>query len=99
MSIAVVVTARAEAELHEVARWYDSRRPGLGRALLAKFELTVAQIQHFPESFERIDDCYRRAILGRFPYFVAYRVTIDSIRILRVMPEKGDPHKLEILSE
>lgn len=97
MTFSVVVTQQAEAELHAAARWYDERCPGLGKAYLAKFELTVAQIEQFPESFERIDDRYRRAVLGRFPYFIVYRVAADSIRILRVMPEKGDPRTLRSL--
>lgn len=97
MTRQVVVTAQAEAELRQAAEWYDCRCLGLGRALLVKFELTVEQIRHFPESFERIDPCYRRALLGRFPYFVVYRIVTDTIRILRVMPEKGDPRNLTSL--
>lgn len=95
MTIRVVVTELAESELHSTARWYDSRCPGLGKAFLAKFELTVEQIHRFPESFERINDRYRRAVLGRFPYFVVYRVLPNALRILRVMPERGDPKKIE----
>lgn len=94
----VIVTERAETELHLAARWYDERCPGLGKALLAKFELTVSQIQQFPDSFEQIDATYRRAVLGRFPYFIAYRVMPDTVRILRFMPERGDPRNLTAIS-
>ena len=80
--------------MHAIARWYDGKCPGLGNAYLAKFELTVAQIQRFPESFERIDDRYRRAMLGRFSHFVVYRIVGQTVRILRVMPERGDPRDL-----
>lgn len=99
MTYRVIVSEQAEAEMHANARWYDSRCPGLGAAYLAKFELTVAQIQQFPESFERINDRYRRAVLGRFPYFIAYRTVGDTVRILRVMPEKGNPRTLKTLTE
>jgi hypothetical protein len=95
MTLRVVVTELAETELHITARWYDSRCPGLGNAFLAKFELTVEQVRRFPESFEKIDHQYRRAVLGRFPYFVVYRNATDALRILRVMPERGDPKKIE----
>lgn len=94
MTWRVVVTKLAEDELHETARWYDSRRPGLGDALLAKFELTVTQIQQVPESYERFNAPYHRAPLGKFPYFVAYRVLPDAVRILRVLPERSDPRAL-----
>ena len=94
MTYQVIVTERAETELHETARWYEARCPGIGMALLAKFEITVTQIQHYPESFERIDSIFRRAVLGRFPYFVVYRVVSGTIRILRVMPERGDPQDM-----
>jgi len=97
MTRRVLVTEHAETELHDIARWYDGRCPGLGKAMLAKFELTVIQIEQFPESFERIDERYRRAFLGRFPYFIVYRVVVDTVRILRVMPEKGDPQMVSQL--
>jgi plasmid stabilization system protein ParE len=91
MTLPVVVTERAEADLTEVIDWYEQQRAGIGKVFRAKFELTARQIERFPESFEQIDLVYRRAVLGRFPYFVAYRVLPDSVRILRVLPERGDP--------
>lgn len=77
------------------ARWHDGRCPGLGIAFLAKLELTVEQIRRIPDCFQKINDQYRRAVLGRFPYFAAYRVAAETLRILRVMPERGDSRKAE----
>jgi plasmid stabilization system protein ParE len=97
MTYQVFVAQKAEADLDTQANWYEHRCPGLGTAFRAKFELAVLQIQQFPHSCTGIDSLYRRIFLGRFPYFVVYRIVSDTIRILRVMPEAGNPRHLDDL--
>lgn len=94
MTRPVILDPLAVAEAIEAASWYDNRCPGLGKAFLAKLELTVAQIHRFPESFEEVPPVFRRAVLGRFPYFIGYRITPEAIRILAVMHERRAPNGL-----
>lgn len=91
MTPPVVVTERAEADVKAIAEQCERRRPGESVVFRVRFELTARQIEQFPESCEEIDGVYRRAMLGRYPFFVAYRVLPDQVRILRVLPERGDP--------
>lgn len=96
MTQPISIDPLALADLRQASRWYDERCPGLGQVFLAKFELTVAQIRQFPEGCERIDEHLRRISLGRFPYFVAYRVLPEAIQILGVMHERRDPSRLAV---
>jgi plasmid stabilization system protein ParE len=91
MKLPVVVTDRAEADVKAIAKQCELRRPGESVVFRVRFELTSRQIEQFPESCEEIDGVYRRAMLGRFPFFVAYRLLPDHVRILRVLPERADP--------
>jgi plasmid stabilization system protein ParE len=72
--VKVVLRAAARRELREGAEWYDARVPGLGlefaRAVKAKIEL-IAQSPHL---FEEAEHGTRKAVVGRFPYTVFYRV-------------------------
>lgn len=96
MSQPVRFAPEASAELEEAARWYEQRHTGLGLAFLAAVHLTVESVVRWPGAGSSIDGLpadlvVRRIRIGRFPYYVAYLVTIDQIHILAIAHDRRRP--------
>lgn len=77
----------AEAELAEIARWYDERRPGLGGAFVEAVDDILAVVAETPLAFvavERADPQLgiRRAPMARFPYLIVYLVSEEEVRVI-----------------
>jgi toxin ParE1/3/4 len=89
--VKVVLRAAARRELREGAEWYEARVPGLGlefaRAVRAKIELIVQS----PLLFEEAEHGTRKAVVGRFPYTVFYRVFPARIVIVAVFHSSRKP--------
>jgi plasmid stabilization system protein ParE len=81
----------AEAEIHEAARYYEDRSPGLGSDLLGEVERALTLISRNPEACQRVGRRVRRRSLWRFPYNLIYAVYPDRIRILAVAHQKRRP--------
>ena len=86
----------ASAELEDAAQWYEERRPGLGLTFLAAVDIAVESLARWPRSGAPVpslpaDLNARRVPVGRFPYYVAYIVTGDLIRVLAVAHERRRP--------
>ena len=79
-----VFRPEAEAEALEARGWYESRRAGLGEEFGVEVDAAVARIVERPLAFPRVRGETRRAVLGRFPYALYFRVTNDNIVILAV---------------
>ncbi len=69
----------AEAEVDEAVRFYEGRRPGLGKRLREDIEKTFTRIMRSPSISVPIDDQGMRKVrLRRFPYTVYY-VELDRV--------------------
>jgi toxin ParE1/3/4 len=96
VSRVVRFTVEASAELEEAAKWYEDRRGGLGLAFLAAVDHAVVAISRWPSAGGSVDGLpseltVRRAPLVRFPYYLAYVVTGETIHVLAVAHERRRP--------
>lgn len=81
----LAVARRAQVEIEEAARWYESESAGLGRAFLQVLESVLDHVAESPRQFPIVHVDIRRALLKRFPYGVFFRIQPRSIRILAVL--------------
>jgi toxin ParE1/3/4 len=86
----------ADEELRAAARWYERRRPGLGREFLAAIGAAVELIQQHPAGGSRVPKVKRalparRLILRRFPYAVVFLELEVEIRILAFAHHRRRP--------
>ena len=84
MALEVVFRSQAEDEALEVRRWYESRRPGLGREFGQALDVLIARIAASPLAFPRVHNETRRAILSRFPYAVYFRLAKEAVIVLAI---------------
>ena len=87
MSEPFLIEPEAADELDYAARWYESRRRGLGGEFLLAIDETLQFIDSWPASAPLVpqlpgDLPVRRAPVRRFPYHVVYLETDVAIRIL-----------------
>ncbi|QVL50029.1 MAG: type II toxin-antitoxin system RelE/ParE family toxin [Thiocapsa sp.] len=82
----------AEAEYLEAIRYYESKRPGLGAALLADFESVIDTVCAAPRRnpVEQSPDV-RRKSLRRFPYTVLYRERSGLVEVLAIAHHRRRP--------
>jgi plasmid stabilization system protein ParE len=83
----------ASDEFKEAVRWHEARRPGLGSESFDEVGATLATIEATPEIGTTIsaDGQTRRALVGRFPYQVVYRLTPTEIVIVAIAHLKRRP--------
>ena len=71
----VKLLTEAEIEVSEACKWYEKRKPGLGKAFLDEFDRCVDRIQNNPFLFPvNFSEKYRFAVLKKFPYSIVYRI-------------------------
>jgi plasmid stabilization system protein ParE len=67
VSVLVILTAEAEADLDDAAQWYERRSAGLGVDLVARVRDTLSRIGDTPELYPEVHKDVRRAPVRRFP--------------------------------
>lgn len=87
----VVFHPDADAEIIEVAQYYEVHIPGLGSDFLGEVERGLDQIITNPEAYQLIGRRVRRKPLWRFPYNLIYAVSSDRIRIVACAHQKRRP--------
>jgi len=92
----VLLESEASSELYEAARWYESRRSGVGRAFLAAVDRAMEQVAAWPETGTPMPDVaaelqVRRISIPSFPYYLAYLLTTDAVRVLAVAHDRRRP--------
>lgn len=63
----------------EAYAWYEDRVEGLGDEFLKAFYAAIAKIQREPAFFRMVHSDFRRVLLKRFPYFLYYRIEMDTV--------------------
>lgn len=90
-----MVGTEAEAELAEASKWFDARRPGLGRDFLAAVEAALGRIKRRPHAGSPApgvtDADVRQVWIGRFKYHVVFLDLPDRVQILAVAHERRRP--------
>jgi toxin ParE1/3/4 len=74
----LIVEAQAEAEILEVAAWYDRRRAAAREAFLDSVANSLVSIQANPLQYQIVRGTVRRVKVGRFPYALLYSVEGDD---------------------
>ena len=74
MTRRVVFRPEAEDEVLATRRWYEERREGLGVEFASAVDAMVERIVTSPLVFPCAYGETRRAVLGRFPYAIYFRV-------------------------
>lgn len=82
-------TEAADADLLDIARRFETERPGLGEAFFAAYRGAAENIERFPRMYPETDDGFpgietRNAILERFGFRVIYWVRATEVVILAV---------------
>jgi toxin ParE1/3/4 len=91
MSVSLDFHPEVYPEVDHAHRWYETRRPGLGRDFLDAVEVVVAEITANPQRYGVIEDDVRAAPIGRLPYALYYQVLPDSVFVLGVLHTSRDP--------
>src|SRR5262249_40215702 len=91
MSLPVVLTAQAEADLDEAAEWYEQRSVGLGIKLVAQARAVFSRIWDNPNLYSEVHERSRRASVRRLRYGVFYRPRDDRIEVIAVFHDRRDP--------
>ena len=68
----VIVHPSADREFRKAMRWYDKRRPGLGRALRTRIEEALDKIAADPEAGIVYRVVFRFIRVKQFPYVIYY---------------------------
>lgn len=94
MTRTVRLATGALTELDEAARWYDSRRRGLGHEFLEAVEEALASLRDWPSIGTPVETGghrFRRVRVGGFPYHLPYRMTDDEVQVLAIAHDRRRP--------
>ena len=89
------VLAEAREDILAAARWYETREPGLGAALVEEIDTALSRISAGPELFPLMYRTARRALTRRFPYAVYFLYDETDIVILAVLHQRRNRGALD----
>lgn len=91
----MIVRFRSEAaeDVALAKEWYDTRRPGLGDDFSDSLEEVIGLVAAHPEAFHEIAIGLRRALVGRFPYAVYYRLDGHSVDVVACLHTRRSPSR------
>jgi hypothetical protein len=79
-----------ESDIESAARYYDSKKPGLGTDFTEEVERVVGIIAIKPSRYSVRFNNWRRANLRRFPYAIFYQLFQDGPVIFAVLYGRSD---------
>jgi plasmid stabilization system protein ParE len=82
---------RAEHEILEAVKFYDSRADGLAADFFAQFKKARRDIIDFPELWGEIGGAYRRKLVDRYPYGIIYRIESEQIIVVALVHTSRKP--------
>lgn len=91
MSLPLIITPEAEADLAEAKAWYNRQREGLGEEFVLCVEEALERIRRSPKGASEVFPGVRRVVVRRFPYGVFYRVDPDQMAVIAVYHSHRDP--------
>jgi toxin ParE1/3/4 len=90
VTLQIVVSLEARADIAEAVVWLRKASPSLPRRFRLELETTYAAILEHPEIHPVVHKHVRRALLRRFPYSVFYVIEPPVILILGVVHQARD---------
>ena len=91
MTLPVFLTAEAEADLDEAAKWYEARCQGLGIEFVAEVRSAINFIATNSGIYAEIHAGLRRAPVKRFPYGIFYYERDGRLNIAGVLHDRRNP--------
>ncbi|MEM1348599.1 MAG: type II toxin-antitoxin system RelE/ParE family toxin [Myxococcota bacterium] len=89
--MALVVTARAQTDIHDALEHYDELDEQLAQRWLLELQGLYENIQAHPGMYRVVHRQVRRVVFRRFPHAVFYRLDGEDQTILRVLHARSDP--------
>jgi toxin ParE1/3/4 len=91
MSLPLLLTPEAEADIADAKAYYDRKRAGLGDQFVLCVEAALDHIRRLPESATEVYPEVRRVVVQQFPFGVFYHVDEDHIAVIAVYHSRRDP--------
>jgi len=91
--VTVRFLSEAATDVSLARDWYDARSAGLGDSFVRSLETTVDLIAALPEAFPEIASGLRRALLGRFPYALYYRLNGGGVDVIACLHTRQSPSR------
>ena len=91
MSYPLTVLPDVEADMTDAYRWYEERRPGLGRDFLQRIDEVFPRKSNSPELYSLTHKTVRQALVTQFPYVVCYIWDDHQIEVVAVFHGHRDP--------
>jgi len=88
----VIFHTEADAEVTEVAMYYEKKSEGLGFSFLMELNRCLEQIIANPKSCQHVSKEIRRKPFKRFPYSLLYAIAPDRIQVVAVAHQKRRPN-------
>lgn len=92
MRLPLIIEPEAEADIGEIADWYNQRNPAARVAFLRAIDRALDFIREHPEQYQIVYRQVRRALVDGFPYSVFYRVTGDQAVVVACFHSSRDPN-------
>jgi len=93
VTLVVIFTPAARAELIDALDWYEVQRPGLGRRFRGEIEAAVIRIAANPQQFPLVFEDIRRSRLRKFPYGLFFRIEQDSLTVIACFHASRNPQQ------
>ena len=93
MAVKLVIAPEAQSDIVDSFGWYEQRRAGLGDEFFSCVDACIESIQRTPDSYQRVYQSFRRAVVRRFPFAVIYEYEGDRVTIYAVFHNSRDPQK------
>ncbi len=74
----------AQLEYENAVEWYLAKSVVAANRFADEVEAAIEAIRKHPDRYPQWDDTYRFYLLNKFPYFVAYRQTPESVVIVAI---------------
>ena len=91
MTLPVVFTEAARADVLEAFDWYEARQDGLGQRFTDELDALAGRIGRSPLQFPLVHGPVRRGLLRRFPYGVFFRLTPVVAQVIACLHTARDP--------
>lgn len=92
------LSAKALHQVSVFAVSYEAERRGYGFIFRQRLDEALSRIDEYPESFQRVNHRYRRALLQQFPFVVVYRMKSDHVEVVDLLPTRADPARMSRLT-
>lgn len=90
MTLQLIVSQEACADIREAVRWFRDISPNLAIRFGVELERVYANILEYPQIFPLVYKTCRRVLLSRFPYSVFYLVEPSVVLIVAVVHQSRD---------